>query len=152
MSTEAGSSQPPHRRTARKVTAALGRGWRGFTRAMGDWRWVGACSVLMLVGSVGFSLVVLVQDRNDARAELSSFQDDVDDDNDVSQCRSQAASVVTDKQVDYLLSLGDLVISLPSDDPTRIGTELQDLGAAGEALSIARDARLAFEQDPRGDC
>lgn len=152
MSTEAGSGEPPDRQPARKVRGALVRGWRGFTKALGDWRWVGAVSVLMLVGSVGFSLVVLVQDRNDARSELSSFQQNVNADNLVSQCRSQAASVVTDKQVDYLLALGDLVISLPTDDPARISAELQELGAAGGALSEARDARLTFEQTPRGDC
>lgn len=138
---------------------AARRTWRGVLRALGDWRWVGAAAVLMLVASVGFSLVVLVQDRDDARQDrdqarrdLAALQEIVEDGDALTQCRSEAASAVTNATSDYLLAIGDLVIALPEDDRGRIATQLQALETAGRALDDARDARVAFDENPTGDC
>lgn len=106
-----------------------------------DWRWVAA--VAAVIAAVGLLLLAYGQyigQRDDVEARA------------VTECRSQLSGAVTDKQTDYLLTIGALVGAIPGRDPALIESQLAALGDAGVALSDARDARVAFDEHPSGDC
>lgn len=138
------------------IADVIRRAWRGFLRALADWRWVGAMAVLMLVGSVGFALVVLVQDRDQAIEDRNELQSIVEAGDAVTRCRSKVAAGVTDAQVDNDLAENQLVVELArSDGADRravIAAAITNLDHTGDTLDEARDARNAFEASPTGDC
>lgn len=101
--------------------------------------WIAALSALLAgVGVLTIGIGQLIESNVNAR------------DRALDDCRSLVASAVTDTQTDYLLAQGDLIEALATSGDR--DAALRSMVDAGNALSDARDSRVAFEANPTGDC
>lgn len=114
---------------------------------------LGRVAVILLLTAVVIAMVLQYRAGENRLAEkdeeIAGLRTELDARAAVSDCRSALAAAVSDETSSFLLALGDLVTSLPSDDRGVIGAALLALDAAGDELDAARDARVAFEQDPK---
>lgn len=111
----------------------------GLRRVLGDWRWVLATSLLLLVACVTIAMFSLIDSRSDLRRQLDASDA-------LTECRSALTATVTDSQTDYLLAIGDLVEGIAND--ASLTPLVVELGHAADELDAARDARVAFETNP----
>lgn len=90
----------------------------------------------IVVVVVYFSLTHAEADRRDA----------------VTGCRSRVAANLSAAQVDNDLAFDDLVIGLADRSTVDLDVQLRQIRETKEALRVARDARVAFEEHPTGKC
>lgn len=107
-------------------------------------------AVVLLVVAVLISLRIVLSDkaadRDRFEDEIADLRSELDDRDETSACRARLAAGVTDAETTYLLSIGRLVEALPGDGV--VAGALAELSRSADALVEARDARVAFEENP----
>lgn len=129
-------------------------------------RWVGArverpidlgevlkgLAAILLVVAVLISLRIVLADkaadRDRFENEIAELRSELDERDETSACRAGLAAGVTDAETTYLLAIGRLVEHLPGDDRSAVAGALAELSRSADLLDEARDARVAFEENP----